>query len=439
MAKSEPKGSILPRHLTDLRGMAKLAARSTAGTTRVVEGVHRAVWKSMGIPGGRTPGRTWGITGLVYASVHGGALAVGKGVDALLAGLQGLLNDQEATPYPSTVPAPAGEIPQREAVLSALNGFMGDSLVAQGNPLAIPMTLRYAGATLDQSTLASLPEPSSKVLLMVHGLCMNDLQWQARYGGQRVNHGETLATLLGYTPIYVRYNSGLHISQNGQRLSALLAQLVADWPVEVETLTVVAHSMGGLVIRSAVHQATEQGLGWPDRVKQIIFLGTPHHGSPLERAGSWVDEIMGSMAYTAPFAAVGQVRSAGITDLRYGNLVDADWQGRERFQRHPDTRQLVALPAGIECFAVAATTATRRGILADRLFGDGLVPLHSALGHHDDPQRTLAFRADAQRIFYEMDHMTLLSHPQVAQQMVQWLNPHGPSLSTDDCEVPKNG
>ena len=115
------------------------------------------------------------------------------------------------------------------------------------------------------------------------------------------------------------------------------------------------------------------------------------------------------------------MRSAGITDLRYGHVLDQDWQGHDRFRRKPDSRQPVPLPQDVACFTVAATTAAKRSLLADRLVGDGLVPLHSALGLHDDPRRSLSFAKASQMVAYQMNHMALLHRPEVTRQMVAWL------------------
>jgi pimeloyl-ACP methyl ester carboxylesterase len=266
-----------------------------------------------------------------------------------------------------------------------------------------------------------MPEATGKVLLLIHGLCMNDHHWRAQYKGHVGDHGEALASALGFTPIYLRFNSGLHTSQNGRDLSALLEQLVKQWPTPIEKLTVVAHSMGGLLIRSALHQAIEEALRWPGHLKEIVFLGTPHHGAPLERAGNWVDEILASTPYTKPFAKVGHLRSAGITDLRYGHILDEVRHGDDRFHRKPDSRPVVPLPEGVACYTVAATLAAKRSTLANRLIGDGLVPLHSALGHHDHPWRNLEFAKTSQWIAYRTNHRELLSSPEVTQQMLRWL------------------
>ncbi len=400
--------------LSEMRGLARLATQATAGVIRIAEGVHQSMWSTLGFPGGEGPGRARGLTGLVYRSVRGATLLAGRGVDTVLARLHPLFGSPEDTQSGTS---------RHEALLAALNGVMGDHLLADDSPLATPMTLRYRGEALDWQSLPPMPEAGGKVLLLIHGLCMNDVQWHAQHEGHAVDHGDALAGALGYTPVYLRYNSGLHTSHNGRDLSDHLERLVAHWPTSVEEITVVAHSMGGLLIRSAFHYARQEEARWADYVKHIVFLGTPHHGAPLERAGNWVDVLLGSTPYSAPFARLGHLRSAGITDLRYGNVVDEDWQGRDRFRRHRDTRQAVPLPEGVACYTVAATRAARRNVLANRLTGDGLVPLHSALGRHGDAQRTLRFAEAAQHIVYRTSHLALLSSPDVTRQMVHWLTP----------------
>ena len=395
---------------SDLRGAARLATQATAGVARIVEGVHQSVLGTMGLPGAAEAGRTRGLTGMVYRSIDGVTRLVDAGLQAALLRLEPFL--ERAAGGPDAAP-PA----EREAVLSALNGVMGDRLAADGNPLAVPMALRQQGRALDLAALQATGAATGKVLLLVHGLCMNDLQWQ-RAGH---DHGEHLARALGYTPVYVRYNSGLHTSLNGRALAGQIEALLAAWPVPVQEFSMLVHSMGGLVARSACHYGAEAGHGWLAQLRRIVFLGTPHHGAPLERAGHWVDVLLGSTPYSRPFARLGQLRSSGITDLRYGHVLDTDWQGRDRFRRSPDRRTPVPLPAGVACFTVAATLAARRGPLAERLLGDGLVPLHSALGVHDDPARSLAFPRGRQTVVHQAGHLDLLHHASVARQLTRWL------------------
>jgi hypothetical protein len=145
---------------------------------------------------------------------------------------------------------------------------------------------------------------------------------------------------------------------------------------------------------------------WQTLLGRVVFLGTPHHGAPLERAGQWVDLLLGSTPFSAPFKRLTQLRSAGITDLRHGYLT-------------PDHRPL-PLPEGVACFCGAATIAAKRSALVDRLLGDGLVPLNSALGIHKAPSKSLSFPKERQRIFYKTNHIELLSRPEVADQLIAW-------------------
>jgi pimeloyl-ACP methyl ester carboxylesterase len=422
-----PRPKVL-RHLrtSDLRGVAQLATQATAGVARMAEGVHQSVWGTLGVPGGKAPGQTRGLTGMVYQAVQGITQLVGHGTDAVLARLQPLLDAADASPP---------ESPEREAVLAALNGVLGDRMAATGNPLASRMTLRLhtpsGSVALDWANANTLPAKDNvtdKVLLVIHGLCMNDLQWQHTTADGSVQGHTAALAAAGYTPVFVRYNTGLHTSDNGHALAQQLHNLVTHWPVAVREITVLAHSMGGLVTRSAVHhaQSTSQpqsgtAYAWLPLLKNIVFLGTPHHGAPLERAGNWVDVILGSTPYARPFAKLGQLRSAGITDLRHGNVCPQDWQGRNRFERAPDRRLSAPLPEGVACYTLAATLAAKRSALADRLVGDGLVPLRSALGQHDDTARNLVFAKASQCIAYRMNHMELLHRPEVTQQLLAWL------------------
>jgi len=404
------------KHLraSDMRAVTLLATDATAAVTRIAEGVHQSVWRTLGAPSGATSEQARGLTGMVYKSINGVTQLVGNGVATALTRLEPLLQRIEA---------PDEESFERAAVLAALNGVMGDRLQRAGNPLATPMTLRLHNQVLDWTTPPDAKQVCGKVLVVIHGLCMNDRQWTSQHAGLPVNHAEALGAALGYTPVYVRYNSGLHVSENGHGLARQLDDLVRCWPVPVTELSVLAHSMGGLVARSALFAASQASMTWPDVVKNIVFLGTPHHGSPLERAGNWIDVILGSTPYSRPFAKLGQLRSAGITDLRYGHVLDANWQGHDRFRRKPDSRVHLPLPESVACFTVAATTAAKRSALADRLLGDGLVPLNSALGHHDDPQRCLHFARERRLIAYRTSHLALLSSPAVARQLLSWFTP----------------
>ena len=403
----------IPQHLrrSDLRATAQLLTLATRQVAQVVEGMHRAVFDRIGLPGADASGRTRGITGLVYRSIDGVAAGVGVGAEALLAGAERWLP-----------PAPDGpDSPQRLALRAALNGVMGDRLAAQGNPLALPMQLVHAGTVLDTATRLTLPGAPGRLLIVLHGLCMNDQQWTVTNSAHVMNHGDTLARAMGATPLFVRYNTGRHISDNGRELAAQLEALVRAWPVPVTQITLMGHSMGGLVARSAVFAAQQARLAWPVQVRHLVTLGTPHHGAPLERAGQWVHTLLGALPHTAPLATLARLRSAGITDLRFGQVRDDTPTPTDRFAHTDDRRQPLPLPEGVACFAMAATLAGQRSRVAERLLGDGLVPLRSALGQHDDPAHQLAFAPDHQCVLYRTGHLGLLSSPAVTAQLLRWL------------------
>lgn len=414
---SRSKSPLQHLRPSDLRAAAQLAVHATRGVTTMAEGVHHAVLGTMGLAGGKAGQQTSGLTGFVYRTVHGVTELVGKGLQAAFTKLEPTLA--------ALVDAPP-DTPEREAVLAALNGVLGDQLEQSHNPLATPMTLRYQGRVLNTNALPAMPQATGKVLLLIHGLCMNELQWtpgesSAEGGKTTADIGATLTAELGYTPVYLRYNTGRHTSQNGRELAGMLEQLLANWPVPVEELTVLVHSMGGLIIRSAVHTAQQKQLHWPQQLKNIVFLGTPHHGAPLERAGNWIDVLLGATPFSKPFAKLGQLRSAGITDLRYGFVLESDWANQDRFKRKPDSRLPLPLPDGVACYTVAATLAKPRSLLAERLLGDGLVPLRSALGQHDMPEHNLHFAKDRQTMVYRMNHMEMLCSPVVCDQVRAWL------------------
>ncbi|HUP05886.1 MAG TPA: hypothetical protein VMU47_01965 [Caldimonas sp.] len=250
---------------------------------------------------------------------------------------------------------------------------------------------------------------------MLHGLCMNDLQWQ-RAGH---DHGQALARDLGCTPVHLVYNSGLSVSTNGRILAQLMERLYDAWPVPIERLSVLAHGMGGLVARSAIHHGAllqRNALRWPTRVDDLICLGAPHQGAPLERAGHGIDRLLGAIPHAAPLARLGKVRSAGIDDMRLGNVVSAPSP-----DRGPHDCEHVSLPEQTRCFAIAANLGPAGDGPKSRLPGDGLVPVASALGLHPSPGRRLDFAPDRRAVVFETGHLDLLSSPEVYGLLRGWL------------------
>ncbi|KQW90048.1 permease [Massilia sp. Root418] len=397
-----PKPGMPSSRLADAIGAARLATGAVGGVADLAQALHLAILGHVPAPVGRPLALA---TSLVYRSVRGVAGLAGGGVEHALARLQPLLGERSGW---------AG----RDAVLAALNGVLGDQLARDHNPLAISMQFRRHGQPLAWAASgAQAAPPGGRIVVLVHGLCMNDLQWQ-RNGH---DHGALLERERGYTAVCLHYNTGRHISENGGDFARQLETLLAQWPVPVQELVIVGHSMGGLVARSACHYGAQAGHGWPDRLSKMVFLGSPHHGAPLERGGNWVHLLTELTPYTAPFTRLAKLRSAGITDLRHGSLLDDDWAGRDRFSHGHAPPAFLPLSDSVACYAVAATIGKNPGQLSGRLAGDGLVPVDSALGRHADPGRTLAIPAARQATVYGVNHMELLDSPEVARHLLDWL------------------
>ena len=376
------------------------------GVTDLVEAMHAAIGHLPSAIGRPAPSSTTGIPGFVYRNIRGVARLVGHGIDRSLQAVAPVLGQ-------------GGLLPQREAAIAIANGVLGDHLEASGNPLAIEMQMRMQGVPIVPDTkalAAGLPTAGSRLLVQVHGLCMNDRQW--RHRGH--DHGQALARDLDYTCLQLHYNSGRTVSDNGAEFAALLDTLLACWPVPVEELVLLCHSMGGLVARSALAHAVSGDLALSRLPTRVVFLGTPHHGAPLERAGSWVDTLVGKTPYSAPLVRLGKLRSAGIQDLRHDNLHGPEGMDREGDGR-ADVRRPVPIPAHVAAYAIAASTgpAPTAGGAAAR--GDGLVPIASALGQHRLRALDLRIPRSRRWVGYGLGHVEMLGDAKVYQRMHCWL------------------
>ena len=293
---------------------------------------------------------------------------------------------------------PLSETPRGAAVISALNGLYGDRLEAEGSALAIEMQR-------PPRRRARHPAPRG-------------LRPRSRRDGVRVGHAElrrAAADDLGVTPVFVRYNTGRHVSENGESLAALLDELVADWPVEVERITIVGHSMGGLVARSACHR----GGAWSKLVRHVVSLGTPHTGAPLEQAVHAMSAALHLAPETRPLARFLRRRSAGIRDLRRGSLVDEDWRDQDPDALRAKALTEVPLCEGVTHCFVAATITTSDAHPVGRLLGDALVLTPSASGR--SRSRRIGFDEEYGMTLGGTHHLALLNHPEVYAQLRAWL------------------
>ena len=400
----------------DTRGELPDAARlaGTAGAALVdrVQELHEAVaGRSFRASPGASPVRAVhdGIARAVYGGMRGGVRA-GAGL------VGGVL---EAHPVARDA-RPLSRNPRGRFVLGVVNGWLGDRLQDEGSALAVPCAVRLEGEDVPctpEALAAAFPQATGEVVVFLHGLMESEEAW--RLGAER---HPTYADRLGergWTPVFLRMNTGLHISENGRCVAALLEDLVEGWPVPVQRLALVGHSLGGLVARSASHQATEQGRSWPRHVRHVVSLGAPHTGSWLERLAARSVSVMGRLPETRPIAAVIRSRSAGIKDLRHGALVEDDWRDLDLDEILDDRCTEIPLPEGVRHHVVAATLTADPGHPLSRVFGDLLV--QDASAHGRSRTRTIPFDADDVRHLGGLTHFALLNHPGVHALLEEWL------------------
>ncbi len=390
--------------LAEVHGLSRLALDGVGVTVDLVEQLHAAIAGTVLPLRTASPGRTRGITGLVYRSIRGVTGLVGGAVDLAL------------TPFAGQSVEAAGS-GRRSPLRAAINGIVGDHLERSANPLAIPMRLRHRDQALTPSADALgqlIDAPSSRLLIAVHGLCLDHRCWTPPAGDNRVDLPASLAAERGLTPLYLHYNTGRAIDTNGREFAELLEQLSTAWPVPLTELILLGHSMGGLVARSACHHGEQLGHRWTRQVRRVVCLGSPHHGAPLERIGFGLEQLLGASRYSAPFQRLGQIRSTGITDLRHGQIITHSGAGG------PPT--LPRLPAWAQLHVIAGIKAEQPDSIKARLIGDGLVPIDSALGRHRDPALQLPVAAAHQRVLPATSHIGLLQHPQVLDTLRDWID-----------------
>ena len=397
--------------ISAIQGGTRLIFDSVEGITNTVEHMHETIARRP-LPWSPRPARPTRAHGLiassVYHSIRGTNGLLREGTDRLLGLAAASLHSQHHS---------TAEI----RTLAAVNGVIGDHLEATDNALAIPMSLQAGGRPLELSTASlaeSLPVASPNLVLLVHGLSLSELSWH-RNGTPGL--GTRLRDELDCTPLYLRYNTGRHISTNGRELAQLLQQLCDAWPVPVESLSLIGHSMGGLVIRSACWYAEQERRAWLANLQRVVCLGTPHHGAVLERAGHAFDVAIQKFPYLAPLA-FGRHRSAGIKDLSHGDLLDEDWQAHRPDRPRPDKRRPVPLLPGVDYFFVAATLGRDVHDPLGHLLGDLLVRLDSAVGAHGNALKKLDVKPDHCRVFHEKNHFDLLDDARVHQQIIAWFH-----------------
>ncbi|MDO9379063.1 MAG: hypothetical protein Q7T56_09440 [Nocardioidaceae bacterium] len=385
--------------------------RVLLGTTR---DVHRAVASRMFRPlrliGGRLP---QAVHDTVSEAVYTGLSAALRGGGGALRGLAG-----------RGMGAPIEDGAGGRRLRAITNGLIGADLHDAGDPSAITMAVRRDDRDVPVTTAAlaaAFPSPSGHLVVFLHGLVESDESWSRETQDARGGYPERVEDEVGASALLLRYNSGLHVSDNGVELARLVDELVEAWPVRVTRVDLVGHSMGGLVARAATHHALAQGLAWPGLVRQVVCLGTPHLGANLEKVAHLGGQALGLVPESAPFQRILTTRSPGIVDLRHGYVTRDEWDGQDLTAKWGLDRRAVAPLAHADYHFVAGTLAASPWHPLSLLLGDLLVDVSSA---HGRPRRgdPVVPHATTSHVG-SAGHFALLDHPQVGDWLVAWLRP----------------
>ena len=376
---------------SDWQGLGDLITLGSERLTRPVEGMHRAITdRWTGFAG------SWGApirqTSRVFTTpIYGAIRLVGEGVGRTVGFVA-------TTGAGSKHLGPLWESRLGSGVQSVVNGLWGDELERQRSKLSIETSIRSrSGEAIEanpEALAAAFPEATPRVVLLLHGLGDTEHGWT----GRDLEPG-LAATLTdhSFTPLLVRYNSGRSLSDNGRALSILLEQVIQMWPVAVSDVSLVGHSMGGLVAHNSLLAADEAGHRWRRQARNVVTLGTPHLGTPLEKSVHWASRILAHISETRPIGEFLDQRSTGIKDLGSGLGLETDGE--------------------VAHYYIAGAVTSKPGHPLAKLLGDLVVPVNSAIG--TDRRKQVA-AADV-RVFAGRNHRALIHDPDVHEEILDWL------------------
>jgi hypothetical protein len=405
-----------------MRAVSRLGGHAMAGLVTRIEQAHLATGQRAFTTLGPVSGMARPAHDSITRAVYLVARTAGRAAGTLGGGAAALLGAGRQ---------PMSRQPGGSLALAALNAVAGDRLGPELAPLAIRMAVRVDGYDLGPLTAdvvgAKFPQATPSIVVFVHGLAETENSWHLRAGAS-VPYGPRLAAEFGYTPVYIRYNTGRHVSANGHDLAELLGSLMAAWPEPIGEILLIGHSMGGLVIRSACHYGGRDGAAWTDRVRHIFYLGSPHLGAPLARAAGYAGWALGQAPETRPFASMVS-SSDGIKDLRYGYVLDDDWADCDQDRCIRDHGREAPLLAGANHYAVSAAVTPNPGHRLGAAVGDLLVQPASAHGRRG-AARHIPFRVNLGRQLGGLHHFDLLNHRDVWAAIRDLLREHRDSAAS---------
>ncbi len=400
---------------TDIEALGDVTAEGLTVINTLVRGTHRGIARRVFTSIGPAARPAEVIHDAIADAVYGALDSAGRR-------LPPALSRRAATSLGFDDDPALDERPGVAEVIAALDGIYGDELAERGSPLAPSMAIRVGGHPVPLTAdgiAAAYPRPTDALAVFVHGLCQTEASWRRSprtLGADDRSYGERLREDLGFTPIDIRYNTGLHISTTGHNLDRTLTRLLEVWPVPVRRIAVVGHSMGGLVVRSACHYGHEENRRWTRTTRQVVCLGSPHLGADLEKGVNVLTWAMTKLGETRSLADLLNLRSDGIKDLRFGALLDDDWDQADPDEFLRDRCSEVPFLPGAN-YHFVATSAAPAAVGA--VLGDHLVRPSSASGR--GRRRQLPFADEAGLTLTGLHHFDLLNHPEIYAKLRTWL------------------
>ena len=407
-------------------------------TSRLVEGSQRAVWdrsiRWIGqLPELRKPGEALrDLAGLQSAVVHAGIRGVSRGARSGLDVVEAERDAADEAGAPDHLSSPT-----LDDLQATINGGWGSHLARRGNGLDVGFTLRdETGRVLPAEADAlvdRLAAPTRRVAIFVHGLGSTERCWRFRARaseeGPTPTFGTRLRDDLGYTPLYVRYNTGRRVVENGRRLADVIEALVAAYPVAIEALALVGHSMGGLVARAAALVAETEDRPWWKLLRHVVTLGSPHTGAPLARSADALVKVSRSIDDEAlrVIGAIVDARSDGVHDLSTGYgaeselAPDADADADAEAEAAPGATGGSVRSGHVQFYFVGGTMAPASLGAVSAWLGDLVVSADSAAGKRPGGDDALGFQGGV--ILSGLNHLQLPNHPRVYDVLRRRLEP----------------
>jgi pimeloyl-ACP methyl ester carboxylesterase len=401
------------RRTQELGELGELALRELASAAGGVRAVHSAIARRtfaavrLGVGPAALPAQLThdAISAITYTSIGAVCSAAAHTVGALTR------SDESGDTVEHDSPHSPSETTRGAQTIAILHGLIGDEMERSGRTLTFPMSIRVDGRAVPvkyRALAAAFPTAGAHVVLYLHGLFETESAW--RLGG-RPTYGERLDAEAGTTAVYLRYNTGRRIAANGADLSALIEDLVTAWPVGVKRITLVGHSMGGLVSRSAAHQAAEDGRRWVDQLTDVFTLGTPHLGAPVAHGVHLATAALALTPETRPFAHLLARRSAGVRDLVHGSITHDEGHARDLDGFGVGMATDIAVPENVRHHHASAVITSSPQNPVGSWVGDGLVRTFSASGRNK--LRDIGLRPDDGLSINSAHHFTLLNDERV--------------------------